>query len=187
MSSDKRARTRAIRAEMASSGANYSRAARTAGLHRGRNLRAVCFTCHKDIPPGGGVIHIRHREVYLVEKAQRDAKERRASRAAAEGRTGIAAEMLTGEDFLDWPAPVAWQVHCDDCNPHKDDDDCEGCYWFGVERCSTWSQLVEWTAHLSEKEWVLAATNWMEFIRAVAHGSSKIGLICDPVDRYYDR
>src|SRR5689334_12980397 len=109
MSSDKRARTRAIRAEMATSGANYSRAARTAAVRPGRSLRAVCFTCRKDIPPRGGVIHVRHREVQLVEDAQAAARKRRAARAVAEGRTGIAAEVYAGADLgdlMDLPEPA---------------------------------------------------------------------------------
>ena len=186
MSSDNRARTRAIRAEMATSGDSYTRAARTAPVRTGRNLRAVCFTCRRDIPARGGVIHISHRDVQQVEQAQAAARERRLARAAAEGRTGIEAETtFTFVDLMDRPEPASWQVHCDDCNPHNDDD-CSNCYWINVERCSTWAQLVEWTVHLSEKEWVLTATNWMQFIRAAAHGTAQVGLICDPADRYRD-
>ena len=54
MSSNKRARTRAIRAEMATSGESYSRAARAATTRAARHLRAVCFTCRKDIADGTG-------------------------------------------------------------------------------------------------------------------------------------
>ena len=56
MSSNKRARTRAIRAEMATSGESYSRAADAATTRAARHLRAVCFTCRKDIADGNGVI-----------------------------------------------------------------------------------------------------------------------------------
>jgi hypothetical protein len=182
MSSNKRARTRAIRAEMATSGESYSRAAHAATTRAARHLRAVCFTCRKDIADGNGVIHIRHAEVARVEKEQAEATERRVEKATAEGRTGFAADVLTLSEFLDWPQDARWQVHCFACNPHRDDD-CEGCYAIRVERCRTWAQLVEWTVHLSEKEWVGAATNWMEFIRAVALGSSPVGLLCDPADR----
>jgi hypothetical protein len=144
----------------------------------------VCFTCQNDIPDGGGVIHVAHREVNQVERARAAAREQRAARAAAEGRPG-GMETFTMADLLAEPEDARWQVHCDSCNPHQDDG-CEGCYWFGVERCRTWSQLINWTAHLVEKGWVLAATNWTEFIRTAAHGTSNVGLICDPADRYYD-
>jgi hypothetical protein len=187
MSNNKRARTRAIRAEMITSGTSYTRAARTAAVRAGRNLRAVCFTCREDIPDRGGVIHVRHRDVHEVEQAQAAAATRRAAKVAAEGRTGFAAETYDWEDLMDEysAGSAAWQVHCNDCNAHKADD-CTGCYWIAVERCRTWSQLVEWTVHLSEKTWVLEATNWMGFIRTAAHGRSQVGLVCDPADRYQE-
>ncbi|WP_146060283.1 hypothetical protein [Amycolatopsis sp. CA-128772] len=183
MSSNDRARKRAIRAEMAASGQNYTRAAHAVSVRPAHHLRAVCFGCEKDVPPGKGVVHISHREVNRVLEAQDAANKRQAERAEAEGRTGLAAKMLTMGDLRDEPEEARWQVHCDDCNPH--DDDCDNCYWFYVERCSTWAQLADWTAHLSEKDWVLQATNWMQFIRQTAHGA-KVGLVCHPEDRYKD-
>ncbi|MFL6127115.1 hypothetical protein [Actinophytocola sp.] len=178
MSSDNRARTRAIREQMAASGENYTRAAHTVPVSPARNLRAVCFTCQRDVPAGEGVIHISHREVRQAEQAQTVARAR-VTKADEEGTPFTAADLLAESQ------EARWQVHCDDCNPHRDDG-CAGCYWFAVERCSTWAQLVDWTVHLSEKEWVLSATDWMEFIRATAQGSSQVGLICHPADRYKD-
>ena len=142
----------------------------------------MCCTSHPHIPAGGGVTHGRHAAVHRGEKARAEADERRAAKAAAEGRTGMAALLIDGAEFLNWPDDARWQVHCWGCNPHRDDD-CDGCYVIRVERCRTWAQLVEWTAHVLEKEWVGAATNWTEFIRAVALGSSPVGLVCDPADR----
>jgi hypothetical protein len=184
MSSNNRARTRAIRAEMATSGKNYTRAVHSVVIRPANNLRAVCFTCCSDIPAGGGVIHISHNEVFRAEQANAAARERRSARAAAEGRTGFAAEIVSLDELRDEHREAQWQVHCDGCNPHRADG-CAGCYWFAVERCSTWAQLVHWTAHLSEKEW-LAATNWMDFIRTAAEATSEIGLVCHPADRYRD-
>jgi hypothetical protein len=54
MSSDKRARTRAIRTRKAESVESYSRAARTVAPRRGGGLPAVCFTCHTDTPMAAG-------------------------------------------------------------------------------------------------------------------------------------
>ncbi|ALL85856.1 hypothetical protein AD017_32435 (plasmid) [Pseudonocardia sp. EC080619-01] len=93
--------------------------------------------------------------------------------------------VYTGADLVDRPRTVRWQVHCDACNPHTGIA-CEGCYWFAVERCTTWVQLVEWTARLLEKSWVLEATNWTTFIRNAAHRNVEVGLICHPDDRYRD-
>jgi hypothetical protein len=66
------------------------------------------------------------------------------------------------------PQPAEWAVHCDDCNPHRADDGtfCDGCYWFDARRCRTWEQAVNWTAHLLDKEWLLA-TNWGRFLQSL--------------------
>lgn len=182
MANNNRARQRAVRAEMASSGENYSRAARSVPRRPSRRLRAVCFTCRNDIPDGGGVIHILHREVSDVMQAQAMLRDQRAAKAEAEGRSGDF-EFLSVEELLADPEEAQWKVHCDACNPQQQKG-CEGCYWFGVERCRTWAQLVDWTAHFFEKGWVATATNWTEFIRGAARGTGSIGLICDPADRY---
>jgi hypothetical protein len=179
MSSDDRARKRAVRNAMAESGANYTRAARASRQRPAGNLRAVCFACRKDIAPGGGVIHIAMNEVMRVEQAQTAEREMLRTKAA----DGIP-PIVTVAELRAQPVEVAWQVHCDSCNPHRPGG-CAGCYWFAVERCSTWAQLVHWTAHLSEKGW-LSATDWMTFIRAIAEQTSDVGLVCLPTDRYED-
>lgn len=184
MSSNNRARTRAVRTVMAESGENFTRAANSVTVKPARHLRAVCFTCNKDIPAGGGIIHISHYEVHQAERANLAAREARQARAVAEGRTGIEAEMVTFDELLEEHNEALWQVHCDGCNPHRDTG-CQGCYWFAVERCTTWAQLVHWTAHLLKKDWV-ATTNWLDFIEAAAEGKAKNGLICHSADRYRD-
>ncbi|ALL79502.1 hypothetical protein AD006_30160 (plasmid) [Pseudonocardia sp. EC080610-09] len=131
-----------------------------------------------------------HRDVAQFEWDQNAVREGRAARAAAAGQTGsIAAGSYTVTELLDLPDPVVWQVHCDACNPHTDTATglaCEGCYSFGVERCATWAQLVDWTAHLMDKPWVIEATNSAEFIRAAVHADSEVGLLCRPEERYRD-
>jgi hypothetical protein len=185
MSSKNRAHTRAIRAAMAETGTNYTRAA-NAAARPARHLRAVCMSCRKDIPAGGGVVHIAHAEVHRIEKANAAAREARLARVVAEGRTGIEAEIVSVEELIEEHQEARWQVHCDACNPHRFNGSlCDGCYWFAVERCVTWAQLVHWTAHLLEKDWV-AATNWLDFIRITAERTSDVGLVCHPADRYLD-
>ncbi|MEU3626780.1 hypothetical protein BS329_41605 [Amycolatopsis coloradensis] len=184
MSSNNRAHNREVRKKMAATGANFTRAGRAVPPRPSRPLKAVCFTCKTDVPDGGGVIHIQHGDVHRVERALAEQVEQRAAKVTAEGQSGRLT-FLTLADLMDQPDEARWQVHCDACNPHAENG-CEGCYWFGVERCRTWSQLIDWTAHLIEKEWVLNATDWTQFIRAAAHGTSEVGLICHPSDRYKD-
>ena len=54
MSSNKRARTRAIRAEMATSGESYSRAARAATTRAARDLRRCASPVAKTSPMATG-------------------------------------------------------------------------------------------------------------------------------------
>lgn len=181
MSSNDRARRRAIRAEMAKSGHNYVRAARATAARPAHRLRAVCFTCRQDVPPYGGVVHVSHAEVrrYLRTRAA-EREQAQAQEGEGSGTTGA---VPTLSEMLGDPPLAMWQVHCDRCNPHKENG-CADCYAFGVERCSTWAQLTHWTAQLVEKTWVLSATNWLGFVRAAARGGSKVGLVCHPDDRY---
>jgi hypothetical protein len=184
MSSSNRARNRAIKKQMAETGTNFTRAAHAVPFRPSRPLRAVCFTCRENVPDGGGVIHIRHFDVREFERTVAAQDEQRKDRAAVDGRTdGL--DIFTLADMLARPEQPHWQVHCDACNPHRRNG-CEGCYSFGVERCRTWAQLVDWTVHLVEKGWVLESTNWTELVRATAHGTSDIGLVCHPADRYHD-
>ena len=157
MTSNNRARTREIRAQMAASGEKYTTVARQS--RPASNLRAVCFGCHKDIPAGGGVIHVLHADIAWRERALASVRERRESRVR-DGEIRVTASMFTADEMVAEALRKAeWQVHCDDCNPHNSDG-CSGCYWFAVERCFTWAQLTEWTVHLSEKSW-LRETDWM--------------------------
>ena len=171
---------------MAASGEKYTTAAAAVARppRPAPHFRAVCFGCRKDIAAGNGVIHVSYDEIERVERARGAVKEQRLAKASAEGRTSTPADLVTAEELLAASMAAGWQVHCDDCNPHNADG-CGGCYWFEVERCLTWAQLVDWTAHLAEKSW-LEATDWMGFIRDVAHRSSEVGLICHPSDRYED-
>lgn len=70
------------------------------------------------------------------------------------------------------PDQIAWAIHCDDCNPHATDDAlCCGCYWFDVSVGITLAQIIDWTAHLWEKDW-FHHTDWPRFCRRVIEGHS---------------
>lgn len=61
---------------------------------------------------------------------------------------------------------VAWHTWCDP-DPEADT------YWFAVERCRTMAALLDWTAHLYDKEWV-EGSNWFEEIQRAAHGTGSL-------------
>lgn len=136
-------------------------------------LRVICFGCREEIRGERGVLHVHNPDVYEVGQERRRIKEERSARDPSGW------EAWTVSDLRAWPKPARWQVHCDDCNPHYDEESdawCNTCYWISAGRLRSWSRLVELTAHLSEKEW-LRNTNWFEFIRCTALGTSDVGLV----------
>lgn len=76
-------------------------------------------------------------------------------------------ELLAPQPEDAIPPLIRWQVHCNDCNPHPateaDEilagDWCQGCYWWSVDRCQTWAEVICWHEHLSEKNW-FKDTDW---------------------------
>jgi hypothetical protein len=89
---------------------------------------------------------------------------------AARGRAQIVEEQLRALSarYVDGAIPVseiattprvAWVVYHRDCDP-----DSESGYWLGVERCRTLEHLLNWNAHLHEKDW-LEHTDWDRFIQ----------------------
>jgi hypothetical protein len=166
------AERRAIIAERPLYNDVYNRPGRDWGEARGATtgrLLAICMDCEEEITPGMGALHILEREALAVMRYE-----------MGQGRPDSPLVLLTRSDLLAGPDPVAWQVHCDWCNPHRHpetDDICPSCYAIDVGRCDTWPRLVEWTAHLMEKDWVAAGTNWLSFIRAVASASTRTGLV----------
>lgn len=65
-------------------------------------------------------------------------------------------------DLSNLPDVIHWQVLHRACDPNVDRSD----YWIAVERCATAWQLLDWTAHLMEKNWV-HQTDWSALIRRI--------------------
>jgi len=72
----------------------------------------------------------------------------------------------TISQLLQLPSHVPWRLHHYTCNPHRVDG-----YDIDVAKVRTWRDLVRWTAHLLEKNW-LALTDWHQVIRAAAERRS---------------
>lgn len=132
-------------------------------------LRMKCHTCQCDVTGSAkAVIHVPYNEFGRVE--------REAKRWEREHQDGSeeAVRIVSLAELMTYPGPARWQVHCDPCNPHKDEQGglCGGCYWLSLDRCSTAVDLLYWTAHLMGKTW-LPHTNWASFIRAAAAGTGR--------------
>lgn len=71
-------------------------------------------------------------------------------------------------ELLEAPAPIAWHIYHKDCDP---DPEHEG-YSIMASQCSTWPQLVAWTAHVLEKPWA-RYTTWGPLLRGVLTASGQ--------------
>jgi predicted GIY-YIG superfamily endonuclease len=130
-------------------------------------LAAICDTCQRHIAAGNGVIHISMREVAVAERSMR------------QWESENSGPLLRVSDLMSMPEEARWKVECLDCLSPRDNpdfDNAEACYFIEIERCLTWAELIEWTVHLSEKDWV-RSTDWMFFIGRAARGEDTTGLV----------
>jgi hypothetical protein len=124
----------------------------------GRDFYVVCMDCGNSITEEweNGLVHIRHSEVSAAQKS------------------------LNGTGSNDpWDCSALkvamWQVHCGECNPHRNDEAgeyCAGCYAIDAMRIQTWRALMSWTSHLSDKAW-LTSTDWHDMVGALARGDAE--------------
>ncbi len=126
-----------------------------------RDFYLVCMECENSITEDweNGLVHIRHSEVSAAQK----------SRGGGSWNEAWSWETLR---------VAMWQVHCGDCNPHRDEsgDLCGGCYAIDAVRIQTWRALLTWTSHLSDKAW-LEATDWHDMVGALGRGDSQDRLL----------
>jgi hypothetical protein len=95
-------------------------------------------------------------------------------RAEYEARANGGLVVLTMTDLERYPEDLPWLVWHRRCDSEPEG----GGYWIAVERARTVGQILDWSAHLEEKNWQ-AHTNWHRFIAAaassaVARGSTKV-------------
>lgn len=128
-------------------------------------LKLNCVGCGKDVTGSkDAVIHVKYRDVLAAERhAMEETWEAIDREKRGEFPKGVPLDELLAEETHE----ARWKIHCDDCNPHWNEDRtdaCGGCYWWSLDRCSTAEELLHWTAHLhGSKSW-FAATNWDEFL-----------------------
>lgn len=115
----------------------------------------VCEACRGPVPDGDGYIHVRHADVHQVEAAER------AWRSKYEPDPDTAYISLAA--YQEFPQPAHWQTHHRVCDPQPESFD----YHFDVARARTHADLLHWTAHLMEKNW-LKHTDWLQLIDRMA-------------------
>lgn len=113
-----------------------------------------CQRCDKPIADDDGYLHVNYAEINHVQRE-----------TAAWHKRHPAGTVISGAELFTHPGRAPWQAHHRACDPRPESND----YWIGVERIRTHLQVVKWTAHLMEKNW-LEHTSWIDVLRGVAYG-----------------
>ncbi len=113
-----------------------------------------CDVCGNPIDDNDGYLCASVRDAVRALEAEQEWKQRH----------GI---VVTIEELFELPDHVPWVALHRGCDPRPED---EG-YWVDVSRLRSSWDLVRWTAHLSEKNW-LRATDWHEVI---SHAADRAG------------
>lgn len=117
-------------------------------------LEFICDTCGFRVADGDGSIRMSFGDLHEYRRAVEDWERRK---RGPEGTVSLA-------DLLDHPDPAPWLIQHTVCRPKGADG-----YEIDVEQVRTWRDLVKWTSHLLEKNW-LQSTNWAAVIGAAARG-----------------
>lgn len=118
----------------------------------------MCEVCGQFIKKGAGYIQCPTAELQRYEDEMAAWREEYPDKGPVDGFAPV-----------DWTALFAmpdkahWTVVHRECDPLPDDDG----YWFGTERALSAIDLLQWTAHLMEKDW-LDQTDWQRFIHVTA-------------------
>lgn len=118
----------------------------------------TCDKCHRPVANEKGYICCDWLEALKRQRLhdQRDREKRKEAEAS-----GTKFICWTGAELLrDYQPPVTWEVLHYRCDPDPDRND----YWFAIERCRDLEDLLDWNAHLAEKQW-LKHTDWFRFIQ----------------------
>lgn len=122
-----------------------------------------CAGCGQLIDEGPG-----HLQVDNAEVAQHELEREEWERRHPDDEFG--GKLLTIADLKAFPALARWQAWHWDCDPDHD----SSAYAIHVERIRTPRDVIAWTAHLMEKDW-LTATDWSELLHNIGSAANEGG------------
>lgn len=134
-----------------------------------RELNIICSTCDKPITGMDGCLWISRSDVLEAQDAHHAWMQEYATPTQEGGH------IMGARGLAAMPNSAVWRAGHDRC----DGDEVNDMYSIPAFKLQTWSDLVLWTAQLSEKRW-LKHTNWFELTRAVAERTSRLIV---PVER----
>jgi len=131
------------------------------------DLKFYCIVCKKEVADGKGYVHLlgdvdEYRKLVREWEATHGRSWDSESEKWVIGGSPETGKMYNASELLDHPEQPGWGVHHSKCDPNRE----SGEYWFGVDRCRSYPELIDWTAHLLEKNW-FTDTDWPEFLRQV--------------------
>ncbi|MBB4711159.1 hypothetical protein BJ965_001041 [Streptomyces luteogriseus] len=132
------------------------------------DLHLICDTCRKPIDGATGYLWVDNSQINAVVKA---VAEWNRAHTIPEGEPLAGGRMCSATDLFSYPEAVQWQAHHHACDPSQD----ASAYSIQADRISTWRELLDWTAHLMEKEW-LTHTDWDDVLRGIHGGQSRLVL-----------
>jgi hypothetical protein len=116
----------------------------------------TCEVCGQPIADGEGYVAMSYAELHEYKPALKAWEERIAEAYPGPWRAYPFSELH------DHPSPVRWHVLHGRCDPRPEGDD----YWIGTERIRTAADVISWSAHLLEKNWI-QDTTWSDVLREV--------------------
>ncbi|MFE7229878.1 hypothetical protein ACFVAF_04220 [Streptomyces sp. NPDC057596] len=129
------------------------------------DLQLICDACGKPIKGAEGYLWIDNDQINAVLKAA-SAWERKHTITDGPLAGG---QMYSGADLFDYPEDIKWQAHHHACDSNQD----ANAYSIQANRIDTWAELLDWTAHLMEKDW-LTHTDWDELLRGIHGGATRL-------------
>lgn len=124
---------------------------------RPRDITLLCLNCREPVRGKEGYVRLEDNKALEVGRQRAEWE--------AQRRNESSWKPIDMGELMDLPDEVPWLVYHRRCDP-KPEAESDWDYWFWAERCSTYDELLDWIAHLSEKAW-FAHTNLAEFLRRV--------------------
>ncbi|WP_331726475.1 hypothetical protein [Streptomyces uncialis] len=128
-----------------------------------RALTLICRACRTPVHGDHGYLWADTQEVHSAHRARLDHEKR----AKATDRP------LDFHDFLSVPDPACWQAHHARCDPQRD----EAHYRISSGKLRSRADLLDWSAHLVGKVWVLSATDWCTVMNEARTGGHRLAVI----------
>lgn len=121
-------------------------------------LAWMCGVCRGLIKDGDGYLYVSGKEFYDYEEQCEIHEEKRRK----EYGDGIRSRMYDSVSIADIPKLVPWRILHGNCG---EDESISSLYWIGVERARTMAQILDWSMHMMEKNWLMS-TDWASFIQS---------------------